>query len=275
MPAIWRATSSESMRRSTWEAPRRSASSSAASTALHSATLLVRIPRKVASSARVSPVSASRRMAPSPAGPGLPRAAPSVWIRRRRCGRRLVVAASGTLGLLDLLGHLEDGARHVDPTGTGLDAVEDRPATPHPIGVGHQLQALLMGGVAAVEDEPMRVDDRGRTNVVGIGPEDRAGGGARRAQDAARGVLVPLPVRGRLVAFLAVLRDLVVDQVWHGGPVLRPEVLHLHQQVLDDRDTPQRLDADLPASVLDQVLAGEPVAAIDEHGIGAAYAMRA
>src|SRR6266550_8224000 len=194
MPAIWRATSSESMRRSTWEAPRRSASSSAASTALHSATLLVRIPRKVASSAKVSPVSASRRMAPSPAGPGLPRAAPSVWIRRRRCGRLEEGAGSGTPGLLDLLGHFEDGARDVDSSRAGFDTVEDGPAPPYAVGVGHELEALFVRRVAAVEDEPMGVDDRRRTHVVGVGPEDRARCGAGRAQDAARGVLVQLAV---------------------------------------------------------------------------------
>src|SRR5207302_8984587 len=37
------------------------------------------------------------------------------------------------------------------------------------------------------------------------------------------------------------------------------------------RDAPQRLDADLPAGVLDEVLACEPVAAVDEHRIRAAH----
>src|SRR5438105_13058998 len=173
------------MRRSTWVAPIRSASSSAASTALHSATLLVRTPKKVASSAKVSPVSASRRMAPSPAGPGLPRAAPSVWIRRRRCGRLEKGAGSGTPGLLDLLGHFEDGARDVDSARAGFDTVEDGPAPPYAVGVGHQLEALFVRRVAAVEDEPMGVDDLRRTHVVGVGAEDGAGWASRRGQGSA------------------------------------------------------------------------------------------
>src|SRR5437879_2344993 len=263
------------MRRSTWVAPSRNASSSAASTALHSATLLVRTPRNVASSASVSPVSASRRMAPSPAGPGLPRAAPSVWMRRRRCGRLEEGAGSGTPGLLDLLGHLEDGARDVDSARAGFDTVEDRPAAPYAVGVGHQLQTLFVRRIAAVEDEPMGVDDRRRTYIVGVCPEDRAGRGARRAQDAARGVLVQLPVGWRLAPLLAVLGDLVIDQVGHGGAVLRKEVLHVDQEVLHHRHAAQRLDGDALAGVLDEVLAREPIAPVDEHRIRAAHTVRA
>ena len=41
-----------------------------------------------------------------------------------------------------------------------------------------------------------RVHDGGRAHVVGVGPEDRAGCGAGRAQDAAAGVLVLRPVQG-------------------------------------------------------------------------------
>src|SRR5438309_10377029 len=264
------------MRRSTLVAPMRSASSSAASTALHSATLLVRTPRKVASSAKVSPVSASRRMAPSPAGPGWPRAAPSGWIRRRRCGRLEEGAAgSGTPGLLDLLGHFEDGARDVDSARASFDTVEDGPAPPYAVGVGHELEALFVRRVAAVEDEPMGVDDRRRTHVVGVGPEDRARCGAGRAQDAARGVLVQLAVSWRLAPLLAVLGDLIIDQVRHGGAVLRKEVLHVDQEVLDDRHAAQRLNGDALAGVLDEVLAREPIAPVDEHRIRSAHAVGA
>src|SRR5438874_5338054 len=137
----------------------------------------------------------------------------------RRCSRLRAGggagSGSGTLGLLDLPGHLEDGARYVDPARAGLDTVENGPAAPYAICVGHQLEALLVGRVAAVEDEPMGIDDGRGPDVVRIGPEDRAGGGARRAQDAARGVLVQLAVRLGLASLLAIFRDLVVDQVRH------------------------------------------------------------
>jgi hypothetical protein len=81
----------ESRNRSTFCAPRRWASSSARSTPVHSATLLVWTPRasEIVASGAARGSSASARepsisAAPSDAGPGLPRAAPSV--RMTRCG---------------------------------------------------------------------------------------------------------------------------------------------------------------------------------------------
>ena len=43
--------------------------------------------------------------------------------------------------------------------------------------------------VAAVEDEPVRVDDRGRAEVRAVGPVHRARRGAGRAEDALGGVV--------------------------------------------------------------------------------------
>ena len=52
----------------------------------------------------------------------------------------------------------------------------------------------LAAVVAAVEDEAVRVDDRGRAEVLAVGPEDRAGRGARGAEDALGGVVEAVAV---------------------------------------------------------------------------------
>ena len=102
---------------------------------------------------------------------------------------------------------LHDCPRDVDATRAGLDAVEDRAAAPDAVGVGHDLEPLLVRVVARVDDEAVRVHDRRRTDVVRVRPEDRAGGGAGGAQDALAGVLVALALRRRLAPLLAVRRQ--------------------------------------------------------------------
>ena len=65
------------------------------------------------------------------------------------------------LDLLDRLGHL-DAAR------AGLGAVERGAAAPHAVDLVEDVQPFGGGLVAAVEDEPVGVDDRGRTEVAAL-----------------------------------------------------------------------------------------------------------
>src|SRR6188768_2427716 len=89
---------------------------------------------------------------------------------------------------LDLLDRLGD----LDATRARLGAVEGRAAAPHALLLVEDLQALLGALVPRVEDEPVRVDDRGRAEVLPVTPEHRARRGARRAQDALGGVVETL-----------------------------------------------------------------------------------
>src|SRR5215469_15181127 len=98
---------------------------------------------------------------------------------------------AGDQGPLDLGDRLGD----LDPPGARLGAVERGAAAPDALPLVEDLQALLGGVVAAVEDEAVRVDDRGRAEVLPVGPEHRARGGAGGAQDAL----------GRVVEAVAVL----------------------------------------------------------------------
>src|SRR5665648_399066 len=54
--------------------------------------------------------------------------------------------------------------------------------------------AAIVNAHRFIFDEPVGVDDRGRPEVLPIGPEDRAGRRARGAQDALGGVVVPRPL---------------------------------------------------------------------------------
>ena len=170
---------------------------------------------------------------------------------------------------------LEDGLGDLDAARAGVGAVEDRPAAPHAVLVGEDLQPLVAALVARVEDEPMGVDDGRRSDVPGLGPERGARGRARGAQDALRGVVVALALRRRLDA-LPFGRRRVVDEERLDALELVEEPVHVDDQVLDDRQPGQRRDGDPPpAELLDAQLAGQPVAPVDEHRVRAAHAVGA
>jgi hypothetical protein len=73
----------------------------------------------------------------------------------RGVGRGRPVQALPDQGALDLLDRLGD----LDAARAGLGAVEGRAAAPHALLGVEDLQALLGALVAAVEDEPVRIDD--------------------------------------------------------------------------------------------------------------------
>src|SRR5574340_107654 len=60
---------------------------------------------------------------------------------------------------------LRDRLGHLDAARAGLGAVERGATTPHPIGFVEDVQALGSTFVAAVEDEPVCVDECGRTEI--------------------------------------------------------------------------------------------------------------
>ena len=103
------------------------------------------------------------------------------------------------------------------------------------------LQALLGALVAAVEDEPVRVHDRGRPHVLLIPPEDRAGSRAAGAEDALRRVVEAGSLLGGLQALLARLVP-VGDQERQHRTVGVEERIHVDDEVLDDRQAEERRD---------------------------------
>ena len=171
------------------------------------------------------------------------------------------------LDLLDRLGDL-DAAR------AGVGAVEGRAAAPHALAVVEDLEPLLGALVAAVEDEAVGRDDRLRAEVALVGPVDRARGRARCAHDALRRVVEPLAVLRGLQALAGGLAA-VGDEEGLDRPERLEERLHVDDEVLLDRQPLDGLDEDLVAQVLDQHLAGEPVDAVDAHGVRAAHAVGA
>ena len=122
----------------------------------------------------------------------------------------------------------------------------------------------------------MRIDDRGRTEVLAVGPEHGARRGARSAEDALRGVVECRTLLGRLQTLT---RGLVArgDEERHDLAVRLEEGLHVDDHVLLERKALDRLDGDRlgRVEVLEQRLAGQAVAAVDAHRIGAADAVGA
>src|SRR5690606_24345782 len=171
---------------------------------------------------------------------------------------------------LDLLDRLRDG----DAAGARLGAVVGRAAAPHAVEVVHHRQALGGALVARVEDEAVRVDDGGGPDVAPVRPEHGAGRGAGGAQDALRRGVEELAVLGALEPFGGG-RRLLVDEVRQHRLVGVEERLHVDDQVLEDREAGERLYGDPRAQVLHQHLAGQAVAAVDQHRVRAADAVGA
>ena len=123
--------------------------------------------------------------------------------------------------LEDRLLHLADGFGDADLARAGLGAVEDGAAAPHAFAVVQDLQPLVRRVVADVEDEAVGVHDGRGAHEVLVGPEAGAAGGARRAQNALRGVVEALAVVHGLPALAAVGGDLRVgDEKGKYGAVL-------------------------------------------------------
>src|SRR5690606_41092178 len=101
-----------------------------------------------------------------------------------RAPRAAATEHQGALDLLDRLGHLY-AAR------AGIGADEGGAAPPDTVNVAEDVQPLLGGLVPAVEDQPVRIDDRRRTEVGAVGPVHRARRGERSAKDALGGVVEP------------------------------------------------------------------------------------
>src|SRR5690606_29875282 len=149
-----------------------------------------------------------------------------------------------------------------------------RAAAPHAVEVVHHRQALGGALVARVEDEAVRVDDGGGPDVAPVRPEHGAGRGAGGAQDALRRGVEELAVLGALEPFGGG-RRLLVDEVRQHRLVGVEERLHVDDQVLEDREAGERLYGDPRAQVLHQHLAGQAVAAVDQHRVRAADAVGA
>src|SRR5690606_2150661 len=108
---------------------------------------------------------------------------------------------------LDLL----DGLGHRDAARASLGAVVGRAAAPQAVHAVEDRQAVAGGLVARVEDEAVRVHDRGGTDVAAVRPEHGAGRRASGAEDALRGLVEALPLLGALEP-LRGGRRLVVDE---------------------------------------------------------------
>jgi hypothetical protein len=173
-----------------------------------------------------------------------------------------------------------DGVRDLDASRARVRAVERRAATPHALDVVEDVEAFLGPVIPRIEDEPVGVDDGRRAEVRAVRPIDRAGRGAAGAQDALGGVVEPGPVGPGLDALAGGLVA-VSDQVRLDRSIRLEERLHVDDQVLQDRQTFDRLDGDrgglavLGQQIFDQDLASKTIHAVDPHGVRAAHAVGA
>ncbi len=147
--------------------------------------------------------------------------------------------------------------------------------TKQAIGILQVVEPLSRSLVAAVGDEPIGLQEAGRTHeLVRIPPERRAGGRAARAQDALVQAVELLALLGGLQPLLF-RRRVFVDQIGLHRVVLLEELSHVDDQVADHRQPGQRPQFDGLLQVAQLGDAGEPILAVDVHGVRAAHAFPA
>ena len=180
------------------------------------------------------------------------------------------------LDLLDRLGHL-DAAR------AGLGAVERGAAAPHPVDLVEDVEALGGGLVAAVEDEPVRVDDRGRAEVAS--PRSSTPGSwwcstrtgctwwCRRS---GRGRSGSGSARGSAGCRVVIRYGLIARYASKNGSMLTTRSFSTGRPRIGSIVMVSCLPGFLLwQQVAHQHLAGQPVDAVDAHGVRAAHAVRA
>ena len=142
-------------------------------------------------------------------------------------------------GAFDLL----DGLGDLDAARAGFGAVEGGAAAPDSVDLVEDLETFGGALVAAVEDEPVGVDDRRRPEVAALVPEHRATGRAAGTQDALGGVVVAGPV-GRALDAFAGGGVSAGDQVGLDRAIGVEEGLHIDHEILLDGQAPNRFDGD-------------------------------
>lgn len=184
-----------------------------------------------------------------------------------------VLEATGQDSLLDF----SDSLGHLNTAGACLGAVEGGAAPPYALFIVEDFQAHVAGIVTGVEDEAVSVHDRRRTEVLAIGPENWARGGACCAQNALGGVIEPFALSSGLDPLPSRLLIVVGHQERHDFAVGLEEGLHVHDQVFLARQTLDRLDGDRlgVVKILQQGFAGQAVASVDAHRIGTAHTVSA
>lgn len=124
--------------------------------------------------------------------------------------------------------------------------------------------------VTRVKDKPVSVDDRSWPKVLAVSPKHRAGGCARSAEDALRGVIVAFSLFRALQAFFGWLVT-SCDKERHDFTVGREKRFHVDDEVFDDRQPFNGFHSDgtlFWVEVFEEHLARQPVATIDTHRIG-------
>jgi hypothetical protein len=157
----------------------------------------------------------------------------------------------------------------VDLLGADLDAVIDRMTPPDSVRPGQYPQPLSRRHVPRIEDEPRRLEDRRRPEILFIRPIARTGRGAAAAHDTGDRFEYPALLLLALQPF-PFGRWLFVDEAGEHLCVISEKGVHVDDQVLDHREGRKRLERNRFRHVLDQRLAGKPVLAVYLHRAGTA-----
>src|SRR5690606_16824257 len=158
---------------------------------------------------------------------------------------------------------------------TDVRAIHDRVAAEQAVWIFQIVQTLARCFVTRVGNETIGLQQTSRTDeLVGVPPERWARGRAAGAQNALVQTIALLTGFRRLQT-LFLWRRSIVDQERLDRMVLVEEVGHVHDQVTDNRQTWQWAQNHRLFQVAHVGGAGQPVLAIDVHGIGTAHTFTA
>src|SRR6266702_1627617 len=192
------------------------------------------------------------------------------WFCCGCCHKSLYICIVKNDGALDLFDQIGDR----DTTRTGIGAVEDRAAAPNAIALAQDSKPLCSSLVAAVEDEAVGIDNRCRSDPVGVTPYGWTGTRTGATEDAFC-TLVIASAFGRTLQTFSSWLIVIVDQVRFDGFILIKERIHVDYQVFDNWKAQHRLNPHSLAHITYEHLTGQAIATIDTHGIRTAHPVRA
>ena len=156
--------------------------------------------------------------------------------------------------------------------GTDIRAPTQWFTPPGPIAIVDFFKPLIGGGIAGIEDVSESSQQGRRSDIIRIGPGNRAGWSAGSAEDTAQCGFKKF--LGFAVLQSLLLRwFLIIDQIGSDGARFFEKGLQIDYQVFDNLKKGQGLnDKIIPGfKISDKHLTGQFNSAVNDHGIGTAY----
>jgi hypothetical protein len=167
---------------------------------------------------------------------------------------------------------IRNETRHWNASRATFGTIEHRAAAKGSQSITEDCQALGGSLITTIEDEAMRVNDRRRTNPLRVPPGHGTRTRTGRTENAFGALIVARPLLWRLDT-LGEWWRLIIDQVGLDLLILGEKRLQVNHEIFDHRESEERLDRYPLSYVTHEDLAGQAIAPVYAHRIGATDAV--